>query len=153
MDVHVRAGGRITPPLLSACSYLVGHAIDYSGKARKINLESFSLKCHGQGIWRYFIVDCNSSFTFNFLFFHERINIFLAFFYKRIQVFLISKCKQITFLTSEKTKEALLLGVFCVIKRTMRGVLVFSRCIFYFLIKKLLERVSHASASGWRPRH
>ena len=50
MDVHVRAGGRITPPLLSACSYLVGHAIDYSGKARKRNLESFSLKCHGQGI-------------------------------------------------------------------------------------------------------
>jgi hypothetical protein len=41
----------------------------------------------------FYCVDCNSSFTFNFSFFYERINIFLAFFHKGNWVFLIFKYK------------------------------------------------------------
>jgi hypothetical protein len=85
-------------------------------------------------------VDCNSSFTFNFSSFREQINVSLAFFHKDIQVFLISEYKQITILASKKTKKKLCFWgyfgiftlVFCVIKRTLRGILVFSCCILYF---------------------
>jgi hypothetical protein len=57
-------------------------------------------------------VDCNSSLTFNFSSFRERINVSLAFFHNDKHVFSISKHKLITNLALKKTKKALPLGVF-----------------------------------------
>jgi hypothetical protein len=67
------------------------------------------------------------------------------------------------FLTLEKIKkkknfafEGILVfftWVFCIIKRVMRGVLIFSYFVFNFLIEKLLARVLHAPVSGWCLHH
>jgi hypothetical protein len=67
------------------------------------------------------------------------------------------------FLTLEKIKkkknfafEGILVfftWVFCIIKRVMRGVLVFLYYVFNFLIEKLMTRVLHAPVSGWCLHH
>ena len=85
-------------------------------------------------------MDCNSSFTFNFPYFRERINVSLAFFHNDKHVFLISKNKQITNLASEKTKKKKLClwGYFS----------IFTWIFCIFLIKKLLEHVPHTQRVG-----
>ena len=93
---------------------------------------------------------CNSSFIFYFLFFSKWINVSLTFFHKNNQVFLIFKYKQITILVSRKTKKRFFLWgyfdiftrIFCVIKRTMRGVLIFFMLYFVFVNKKTAKACS-----------